>query len=100
MIKVLCEINNNNQYSKVKIQSRDGKYPNNEFDEILTITGYVWVDDYTLIYGVSNDGIFKYDARTGESERIISGDEMYVIKDYNASTRTLTYDDKGVKFDF
>ena len=86
--------------SKVKIKSIDGKYPNNEFDEMISITGYVWIDESNLIYGVSGEGIFLYNAETRETEQLIFGEDAYKIIDYDKETTTLTYDDKSVKINF
>lgn len=90
----------NDQMSKVKIKSIDGKYPNNEFDEMITITGYVWIDESNLIYGVSGEGVFLYNAETRETEQLIFGEDAYKIIDYDKETTTLTYDDKSVKINF
>lgn len=84
----------------IKIYSRNGDYPNNEFDESVVITSYVWADNDTLIYGVTNEGIYIYYATTRETEKIIEGAQTFEITDYNRDTKVLEYDDESAKISF
>lgn len=84
----------------IKIYSRNGDYPNNELDDSIVITSYVWADNNTLIYSVTNDGIYIYYATTRETEKIIEGSQTFEITDYNRDTKVLEYDDESVKISF
>ena len=82
-----------NGYNNVKIQSLDGEYPNNEFDETIKISTYVWADDYHLIYSVRGDGIYIYDARNRTTNNLISGQQEFNITNYDRHTNIIEYDD-------
>lgn len=97
--QIICTVEGN-EYKKVKIKSLNDKYPNNELDEYISINSYVWGDDTHLIYGVTNDGIYLYDAINRTIEKVTEGNEKFQITDYNRETNLLTYDNTGIKFDF
>lgn len=83
-------------HKKIKIDSITGEYPNNELDDTIVIYKYVWADNYHLIYSIMNKGIYLYNARTRETELLISGEDQFEITDYDRNTNILTYDDKQV----
>ena len=80
--------------------SIDKEHPNNEFDDTLEITSYVWADDSHMIYGVSGDGIYIYDAENRTTEKILSGKDTYKITNYNRETEIIEYDDVKAKINF
>ena len=86
-------------YKKVKIRSLDENYPNNELDDTLVLTSYAWADDIHLIYGVSENGLYIYNAETRETEKILSGQENFKITNYDRNTNIIEYDDKKAKID-
>lgn len=86
-------------YKKVKIRSLDEKYPNNELDDTLVINSYVWADDSHLIYGVSENGLYIYDAETRKTEKILSGKDNFKITNYDRNTNIIEYDDNKAKID-
>lgn len=80
------------KYTDVKIQSLDGQYPNNEFDETISIYTYVWADDYHLIYSVRGEGIYMYDAQNRTTSQLLSGTGEYNITNYDRDTNIIEYD--------
>lgn len=90
----------NQKYKNIKIMSIDKEHPNNEFDDTLEITSYVWADDSHMIYGVSGDGIYIYDAENRTTEKILSGKDTYKITNYNRETEIIEYDDVKAKINF
>lgn len=40
--------------------ARDRKYPDSELSKTLTISSYMWYDDYNFVYSVDDDGIYVY----------------------------------------
>ena len=88
------------QYRNVKIQSTDNKNPNNEFDDSVVINSYAWADDTHLVYSVSNDGIYLYDAIKRTTEKFIEGKEEFNIESYHRGTNTMVYDGKRVKVEY
>ena len=87
-------------YNKIKIIALDKNYPNNEFDEEITIYTYIWGDDTHLIYSIYNDGIYLYDAENRSTEKLLSGKEEFKIIDYDRDTNIMKYDNKEVKISF
>jgi len=88
------------QYRNVKIQSTDNKNPNNEFDDSVVLYSYAWADDTHLVYSVSNDGIYLYDAIKRTTEKFIEGKEEFNIESYHRGTNTMVYDGKRVKVEY
>lgn len=88
------------EIKKIKIKSINNEYPNNELDELISINSYVWGDDTHLIYGVTNDGIYLYDAINRTIEKVAEGNGNFKITNYDRDTNLLSYDDKGIKLDF
>lgn len=86
-------------YKKIRIYSVDKNYPNNELDDTLVITSYVWADDTHLIYGVSENGLYIYNAETRKTEKILSGQENFKITNYDRNTNIIEYDDNKAKID-
>ncbi len=95
----LLSTEENGYYKKIKIRSLDEKYPNNELDDTLVINSYVWADDSHLIYGVSENGIYIYDAETRKTEKILSGNDNFKITNYDRNTNIIEYDDNKAKID-
>ena len=88
------------KYKNIKIYSINKDYPNNEFDDSISINSYVWADNDNLIYSITNDGIYIYNAKTRKTEKIIEGMQTFEITDYNRNTNVLEYDGKSVKISF
>ena len=88
------------KYKNIKIYSINKDYPNNEFDDSVAINSYVWADNDNLIYSITNDGIYIYNAKTRKTEKIIEGTQTFEITDYNRNTNVLEYDEKSVKISF
>lgn len=89
-----------NFYTKIRIISLDENYPNNELDEFIKIKSYVWANDTYLIYSIYNDGIYAYNAETRNTEKLIEGDQDFIIKKYDRNTNILEYDDQKVTVNF
>ena len=87
-------------YNKIKILSLDDRFPNNEFDETLTIYTYIWADDSHLVYSIYGDGIYIYNAETRETEKILSDDEAFEITNYDRENNVIEYDGKQTEISF
>ena len=85
-------MNDNKELLDIKIQSLDGQYPNNEFDETFTINSYVWADDYHLIYSRKMDGLYIYDAKNRVTSKLLSGNNEYNITNYDRNANIIEYD--------
>ncbi len=87
-------------FNKIKVLSLDEEFPNNEFDETITIYTYIWADDIHLVYSIYEDGIYIYDAEKRTTEKILSGDDSYEITNYNRETNIIEYDGKQAELSF
>ena len=90
----------NGGYKNIKIMSLDNEYPDSELDASVTITSYVWADDSHLVYGIANDGIYVYDAKKCENQKILSGEDSYKITGYDRETNIIEYDDTKARIKF
>lgn len=90
----------NGSYKDVKIYSLKEQYPNNEFEDYISIKSYVWADNEHLIYSIVNDGIYMYTATTRQTEKLIEGKQTFEITNYNRDTKVLEYDDQTVTISF
>lgn len=87
-------------YYNIKINPRNNDYPKNELDETIRINKYIWADDSNLVYSISGDGIYVYNAETRETKKLIEENEALDITDYDRQNKILTYDDKKVVINF
>ncbi len=87
-------------YTKVKIISLDGTYPNNELDDTILIYKYVWADDTHLIYTIQGNGMYIYNAETRQTETLMQGTEQFEIKDYDRNTHIIKYDNSESRIEF
>ena len=53
--------------NKIRIKSKTKEYTNNELDDTIIISEYIWLDDTHLLYSVKGKGIYIYNAITRES---------------------------------
>lgn len=90
----------NESYKNIKIYSLNENYPNNEFEDYVSIKSYVWADNEHLIYSVSNDGIYMYTATTRQIEKMLDGRQTFNITNYNRNTKALEYDGQTVIVNF
>ena len=65
----------------------DGSLPSN-YDSII------WLNDDTLAYSKKNQGIYKYNLTTQETETILEGNETFNLVKYENSR--IYYDDKNI----
>lgn len=96
---ILAKYENEN-YKDVKIYSLKEEYPNNEFEDYISIKSYVWADNNHLIYSISNDGIYIYTATTRQTEKLIEGEQAFEITNYNRDSKVLEYDNQTVTISF
>ena len=89
----------NGFYKNIQIISLDDNYPDNEFDESIEISDFIWIDDFNLIYSRPGNGIYKYNAELRTVETIVQGEETFEIKEYNKETKTLYYDENKIIVD-
>lgn len=90
----------NETYKNVKIYSLKEQYPNNEFEDYISIKSYVWADNDHLIYSIVNDGIYMYTATTRQTEKLIEGKQTFEITNYDRDTKVLEYDNQTVTISF
>lgn len=90
----------NEPYKNIKIYSLNENYPNNEFEDYISIKSYVWADNEHLIYSISNDGIYMYTATTRQIDKMLDGKQTFNITNYNRNTKALEYDGQTVTVSF
>ena len=90
----------NESYKNIKIYSLNENYPNNEFEDYISIKSYVWADNEHLIYSISNDGIYMYTATTRQIDKMLDGKQTFNITNYNRNTKALEYDGQTVTVSF
>lgn len=90
----------NESYKNIKIYSLNENYPNNEFEDYISIKSYVWADNEHLIYSITNDGIYMYTATTRQTEKLLNGKQTFNITNYNRDTKALEYDGQTVTVSF
>ena len=66
--------------------------PNREIND--AITSYLWLTSDIFLYSKQGVGIFAYNLTDGKVQRVIDGNEAYVLKGYNDGI--LRYDNKEV----
>lgn len=87
--------------NKIRIKSKTKEYTNNELDDTIIISEYIWLDDTHLLYSVKGKGIYIYNAITRKTRTLIEGnDETYNVTDYDRESKVLKYDDKRVVIRF
>ncbi len=90
----------NEVYKNIKIYSLNENYPNNEFEDYISIKSYVWADNEHLIYSITNDGIYMYTATTRQVDKLLDGNQTFNITNYNRNTKALEYDGQTVTVSF
>ncbi len=90
-----------NEYTVTKIDNTYKFYSRDErkMDSILTINNLTSMINYgetIFIFGVSNDGIYIYNAETKELINIIKGNGKFNIT--NIDNRTIYYDNTSINF--
>lgn len=90
----------NGNYKNIKIYSLKEQYPNNEFEDYISIKSYIWADNEHLVFSIANDGIYMYTATTRQTEKLIEGKQTFEITNYNRSTKELEYDGQMVTISF
>ena len=63
--------------------SRDKSYPDSELNRTLVISSFKWYDDYRMIYGINDDGIYVYDCKTRVNTKIMDVSGEAIVKDVN-----------------
>ena len=87
--------------NKIRIKSKTKEYTNNELDDTIIISEYIWLDDTHLLYSVKGKWIYIYNAITRKTRTLIEGnDETYNVTDYDRESKVLKYDDKRVVIRF
>ena len=67
---------------------------NYNFDLDLRVDSYLWLNDDNFAYSIRNQGIYRYNVITKETQIIIEGTEEFDLREYNSGY--LKYDDKEV----
>lgn len=78
----------------VKFVSKTGKYPDSELIRHKQIYTYGWKDDDVFIYSVKSEGIYSYNAKTRQIDKIIEGAGDFYIKGLNENV--LIYDNAKI----
>lgn len=98
---VECEKLDDKRKNKIRIKSKTKEYTNNELDDTIIISEYIWLDDMNLLYSIQGKGIYIYNAITRKTRTLIEGnDETYNVTDYDRESKVLKYDDKRVVIRF
>ena len=85
--------NSNEDIKAVRFYSIDGSLPNIELkDDIYSLK---WMSDTEIIYSVNKKGIYYYNLNTKHKQELVTGDEEFLIKNYESGT--LNYDDKIIE---
>lgn len=71
------EYTDNGEYKLLFVSIND-EFPNSQLEQY--VTSNAWLDDYNMIYGVNNQGIFLYNAQTRKSSVLKEGTGEFVIK--------------------
>ncbi len=87
--------------NKIRIKSKTNEYTNNELDDTIIISEYIWLDDTHLLYSVQGKGIYIYNALKKSIRTLVEdNNQTYNIKDYDRASKVLKYDDKKVVIRF
>ena len=87
--------------NKIRIKSKTNEYTNNELDDTIIISEYIWLDDTHLLYSVQWKGIYIYNALKKSIRTLVEdNNQTYNIKDYDRASKVLKYDDKKVVIRF
>ncbi len=81
---------------EMKFISKDGERPNRQL--LDGISNYLWLTSDYFLYSKEGKGIFFYNLNTGRVQRIIVGDERYILKSYENGI--LKYDDIAIEIQF
>ncbi len=81
---------------EMKFISKYNEKPNREIND--TISSYLWLNNDYFLYSKSGKGIYFYNLNTGKVQRIQTGSDEFVFKEY--SDGILKYDDKEVRLNF
>lgn len=79
-------------YSMKFIATSDDR-PNRELND--TVDSYLWLSNDLFIYSKMEEAIFAYDLVTGKVQRLIEGNDKFVLKGYKDGI--LKYDNKEVQ---
>ena len=78
--------------NKVYFTSKTSDYPNRELNEKIN-QGF-FANDNIYVYSIENKGIYTYDVISGNTNTIITGEENFVLKEYDNGL--LHYDEKQI----
>ena len=79
----------------IKFVSKTGEYPNSELTRHKQIYTYGWYNNNVFIYSVKNIGIYAYNAKTGELETVLEGNNEFKIKEIREDV--IYYDDAKIE---
>jgi len=85
---------NEGELNNVIIKSIPKEYPDREIKN-KKIYSCIWSNDETLFYSVTNEGLYKYNAMTGEVITVMNEDRTYDIE--KIEDGYLFFDDAKIK---
>ena len=88
-----------NRAYNIGFVSTDGENADSELSKNIYATKTYWYDDDNLIYSVTKEGIYMYNATTRQTRTIVSGTDEYDITNFDYNNKILTYDGKDVKIE-
>lgn len=88
------DISTDSRYKELRILSVDGTHYNFDFE--TKVNSYVWLDENNFAYSISNQGIYRYNILTKETQIILEGQEQFKLIEY--SRGYLKYDDKEILY--
>lgn len=79
-------------YKQLRIISLDRTYYN--FDFGIKVNSYLWLNQDNFAYSITNQGIYRYNITTKETQIILEGEEEFNLIEYKNGY--LRYDDKEI----
>ena len=77
-------INGNYKNLRIVSKTKENIDADVELDDI--ITSYLWIDDYRLVYGVQNKGIYLYNMQNLKKQTLLETTEKVELEKYENST--------------
>ena len=90
----ITNISENSNYKELRIISIDGLHY--DFDFETKVNSYLWLNDYNFAYSITNQGIYRYNILTKETQIILEGTDVFNLVEY--TNGYLRYDDKEIMY--
>lgn len=88
----ILNISQTTAYNELQFISIDGTHYNFDFE--TRVNSYLWLNDYNFAYSIKNQGIYRYNILTKETQIILEGQDEFNLIEY--TNGHLRYDDKEI----